>query len=361
MAGWAVAADYELVCTAARGRLVVPVAINGSGEYPFLLDSCLQNPVMTPEAASASGLRQEYPSVGEAGARTPVVKVEGLSAAGIPAHALTVAVLDLAPLAARLGRPLSGVLPLYQPGLEVSVSFGDASVAWRPLDKARLEKPDHRTVRMVIDDSGAPTLPVLVNQQRMLRLQIDLARAGACGLPRRALEDMNLLRNDTPRLRTITGDGQRQTQIRLQSLLAASATLNTPVCTIIEDDAEPGWVGLGFLRHFRLTLNFEYGLVRLDNARQNTFEDPPIVGCGLTPGTFDGQYWHVNVAEDSSAWNAGIRTGDVLTAVNDRPLAGESADLAASLLTGPPGTPVACTMARDGGLATVTLSYEPLL
>lgn len=351
--------DYVLSCKSVRGRLLAQISVNGSNTYPFLLDTCLQNPVIDPEIASAKNLPAEAANANPA-PQVPLVKIDSLTMAGIPPHPLTAAVMELGPLSARLGQSVLGVLPLYQPGLEATLNFSDASVAWRPLDKARLTKTDHNTVSMNIDESGAPLLPVLIDNQRLLRLQIDIARAGAVGLPRRVLEEMHALSGGRPQLRTIMEDRHIQTQVRLESLKVAGALLANPVCTVIDTD-EPGWLGLGFLRHFRVSMNFEHGLIRLENARQNLFEDPLISGVGLAPGRFDGQYWQMNVAENAPAWRAGMRTGDALTAVDERPLAGESADRITAMLLVPEGTILNCAYSRNGESLSANLTAEPLL
>lgn len=356
------AEEYRLPCSSVRGRLMAKVTVDGKGPYAFLLDTCLQNPVLDTDIAAAfpAAPQAVTPQSQDAGL-PPVVQLEGLSFAGIPPHPVLAPAISLKPIAARLGENVQGVLPLFQPGLEATLNFSDASVLWRSLDAATLQTTDANTIVMTIDKTGAPTLPVLINGRHLLPLQIDIARAGSIGLPRRTLESLGMLKEDAPKLRTVNDGGRIETQIRLETAKAAGAILNNPVCSIIEYSEEPGWIGLGFLRHFRLTFNFEFGLVRLENRAEKFFEDAPIVGCGLAPGRWDGQRWQLNVAELSPAWRAGVRTGDVLIAVGDHPIGRENADRVAARLTALEGTVIQCTVARGGAERTVEFTCERLL
>jgi carboxyl-terminal processing protease len=68
----------------------------------------------------------------------------------------------------------------------------------------------------------------------------------------------------------------------------------------------------------------------------------------------------VSVFDGSPAKRAGIRQGSIVTAVNGRSIAGESAEIATAKIKGPPGTSVRLTLIEPGGKdrRTVTVRRE---
>jgi carboxyl-terminal processing protease len=56
------------------------------------------------------------------------------------------------------------------------------------------------------------------------------------------------------------------------------------------------------------------------------------------------------------AANAGLRSGDVIVAIDDKPIVGRDVDTASAGLRGPPGTPVTLRVRRDG--AAETLEFD---
>jgi carboxyl-terminal processing protease len=73
-----------------------------------------------------------------------------------------------------------------------------------------------------------------------------------------------------------------------------------------------------------------------------------FVGLGIEVAEEDGYVRIVAPMEDSPAWRAGIKPGDLVTRVDDKPVRGLSLDEAIKRMRGEPGSKVTLTIARRG-------------
>lgn len=80
------------------------------------------------------------------------------------------------------------------------------------------------------------------------------------------------------------------------------------------------------------------------------------VGAGLSLTAADGGLLVRRVIPGSAAEEGGLRAGDVVTAVDGRPLSGLSPEQASGLMAGQAGTPLQLTYLRDGRSCTVALT-----
>ncbi len=306
-----------------RNRIVVSVMLNGIGPYPFLLDTAIRRPVVAVEVAEyleLSGSARSMPTEDHAGNPFEVTAalLESFSFAGMPEQPETVAIMDLTALSARLGTRIAGILPAYQPGFEVSIDFDGPSVTWRSLAVARLDAPDTQTALTAIDASGAPRVNVRVNGTESIPMIIDINLPVTVAIPEDTLLSLNVISDMTPRIMTVASAWQGETQVRLDSVQAAGALIRRPVCRVMTAGSTPR-LGLDFLRHFRVTLNYEYGLLRLERTGSRILEEASLVGYGIALAHVAFGYWQLQVATGSPAYEAGIRTGDFLIGINEQP------------------------------------------
>ena len=73
-----------------------------------------------------------------------------------------------------------------------------------------------------------------------------------------------------------------------------------------------------------------------------------FVGVGIEVASEDGYVKIVAPMEDSPAWRAGVKAGDLITRVDNTPVRGLSLDDAIKRMRGEPGTRVTLTIARHG-------------
>ncbi len=79
-------------------------------------------------------------------------------------------------------------------------------------------------------------------------------------------------------------------------------------------------------------------------------------GVGMNVGMKDGNIVVIAPLKDSPAMKAGIKAGDIITAVDGKNMLGQSSDEAVGLIRGPLDTPVKITVLHTGGKATVDIT-----
>lgn len=302
--------EHAAPSSGARGRILISTWLNGSGPYPFLLDACLQSPVISPGLAQTLGLPLH-------GQSANVVDVESLVVADLPAHPVEMPVADLTALSARLGTPLAGLMPAQQPGLELTIDLEHARAAWRPLEQSTLPKAA-RTIPLKIAAGGAPTVSVLLNGKHLRHLALDIACPDAIALPETELRAIGAWDGGAPLMVMHTADGQALRYLRLAQFRVDDAGMDDPVCAVLPPGSM-GRLGIGFLTLFRVTMNFEHGLMGLERSDARVFRDAPVTGTGVGLGYYHEGLWRLDVMEGSPAHQGGLRPGDCLLAVNGVP------------------------------------------
>jgi len=348
----------------ARGRLVIPVTLNGSGPFAFLLDTCLPRPVITPQAATYLRLPFEGDTI---------VHVKSVICGSIPDHGESMAVEDLTDLSQRLGIELAGLLPAHQPGFEVKIDFESAQVRWVRLETEAVSGQEGtQPPSLKVDSVGAPCASVLLCGQHLRALRIDSAAADGLALNTADLEAIGALRAGTPWL---TPDGEPAkgrasapppgTRLRIAQLKVGGVTIENPVCLVLGEN-EPGYLGVGLLRLFHIGLAYEAGRFQTEPLRGNALSDPPLSGYGIALDRLTEGYWTIRVAKGSPAHDAGLRTGDVLLKIGDLALetAGQTPGAFAKeierRLLAAPGTTLE-VRARGKEDRTVALTAQTLL
>ena len=81
-----------------------------------------------------------------------------------------------------------------------------------------------------------------------------------------------------------------------------------------------------------------------------------FAGIGIESGAEDGLIKVISPIEDTPAFRAGIRPGDLITNIDDKPVSGMTPDQAAALMRGTPGTNVTLTLYRKSEDRTFPLT-----
>jgi len=353
-----------------RNAVAVSVALNGAGPYSFVLDLGAPHPVV--DADVAAFLNPEKLPVPPVEAQGPsghtvtaqVVRIERFAVGDAMARDVTFLVMDLAPFTALFGERVAGVFSGRELGAEAALDLAHRAFTVRRASEALvLDDTASNTISMLADAAGPPTVSAVLNGRHVRPLAIDTTFGATVGLPEPALTELGLLTPDTPRLTLDApsdGTATGHTQIRLERVRVAGAEVLEPVCAVLAPGEQPR-LGLGFLRHFTATVNFDRGLLRLRPGAKPPLRDPPIVGFGLTPARCDGGEWSVWVAQGSPAARAGLASGDVLVKVDDKSVAHLSYAELAARLEAKEGDGLTVTLSRPGGPHTATLVAERLL
>jgi len=356
--------------TVQRNAVVVPAAVNGAGPYSFLLDLGAPCPILDSGVAALVGaeklplaaVRAEGPSGNTITAEA--ARIERFTVAGALARDPTFLVMDLAPFTGLLGEEVAGVFSGRELGTEVTLGVAQGAFSLRRASEALLL--DERTPNTVALLAGAEdllTVSAVLNGIHVRPLAIDTTFGGTVGLPEPMLMQLGLLAPHTPRLTLEAASGAEvsgSTQIRLERVGVAGVEVIDPVCAVAEP-GEPPRLGLGFLRHFAATANFERGLLRLKPVAKPPLRDPPITGVGLTPARLQEGRWLMWVARGSPAARAGRASGDALLSIAETNIEGLAYPDVARLLATEEGRPLAVTVRQPDGIRTATLSAERLL
>jgi len=86
-----------------------------------------------------------------------------------------------------------------------------------------------------------------------------------------------------------------------------------------------------------------------------SMSDTSLVGIGVVSQMMEDGLLISRIVADSPAERGGLTVGDLITAVDGRPTAGEDSDLVTSWIRGEEGTQVQITYLRDGQAHTITL------
>ncbi len=340
---------YTLTCDPARGRLLVPVTINGTPGFTALLDAGLLAPVVSHQALATLRI---------AGDATGSVALTGFELSAKVRHEGNAAAGDLAALSETLGTTIDAIAPLHQPGLEVTVDVAQGRVTYRPLNEALLGATGDGTVPLRLREGGVPVVQVLIDGKHQRELALDLAYPGVACLSEETLMAIGLLQKDPPALRTLNADGRATVQFRLPTLRVGNTEIEAPI-----GEMAPGAdrLGLGALQHFEVTLNYEAGLIRWRANAGPTVPAQPLVGYGLALARLRAGQWELGVAEGSPAAEAGILPGAILAGIGNTPLRKTDHATTGRLLRAVPGQELLLTVVQAGSPLELLLTARELL
>ncbi len=81
-------------------------------------------------------------------------------------------------------------------------------------------------------------------------------------------------------------------------------------------------------------------------------------GLGIEVGMEDGFVKVISPIDDTPAQKAGVKSGDLIIKLDEKPVKGMSLEEAVQLMRGKPGTPLTLTIMRDGNSAPIEITVE---
>ena len=221
------------------------------------------------------------------------------------------------------------------------------------------------------DSAGSPRIEVPLNPEEAGSLLIDLGFNGSVALPVALYEQAGgTLAGHTPAQTgtgagTVLGDAPATTYIgTLPELSIGDLRLpDFPVLT--GKDVSDFHVGIAFLRHFRVTIDWKTNELYLQRRDPETSLYRDYTAFGFTPQLENGQVHVGALWRNGPAARAGLRIGDQIISVDGRSL--QSVDFATlcSLLDavglfGSHADPIDVTFLRGTVPATLTVRREAL-
>jgi hypothetical protein len=346
-------------------RIYIPATVNGQ-PVEVLLDSGADVTVLDRAFAErigrqkiGSGVATGSGGEAEAGFATDVTIAIGKLTLKTP----KATVLDLSDVSKRLGIPLPVILGkdvFLQTIVDVdpsgpTIAFHDPT-GFRPPDGA---------VRVPLEPLGSlRVVPVAVEGLPEAPMIFDLGNGGYMSLTPAFWQAHHLLEGRRSSTRSAGAIGGESTQrvATLQSIRFAGVTFRdvpaefTSPDVELDSDREAGNVGMPLLGRFRLLIDFPGNRLYAVQLRDRVAQPFPRDRSGLRL-VRDGNKLDVTyVAEGSPAAAAGWKKGDVVTAIDGKPV-GPDTPLSShgGFTFGPAGTVVTLTLA-DGSTRKLTLA-----
>lgn len=220
------------------------------------------------------------------------------------------------------------------------------------------------------DAAGSPRISVGVSNSKDLSLLIDLGFNGSLAIPTATLEAAGDRINDAaPEERgrsaaTVLGDGQSETRIARVSELRLGDLQLRDFPVITGPAVSDFHVGIEFLRHFRVTIDWlnDQLYLELREPEETLYYD--FANYGFTPKLADNGLIVGAIWSGSAADKAGLELGDRLVEIDgldtiDTDFASFCGLLDSVGLFGWQQAPISVTRLRDGQRETFSLGRAP--
>jgi len=355
-------------------HIALDVRLNGHGPHRIYCDTGGSN-VITPDLARELGVVSsgalQGTGTGEGSADVGLAKIDSIQIGDATIRRQIFAVFDFSSLATLDGSPIPGLV-----GYEVFKRF----VVTIDYEKRKLTLTQPSAFRYAGHGTEVPLAFHGTKAQVQGSIDgipgafdIDTGSRASLDISRPFVEDHDLVKRYGARVETISGWGLGGP---VRSLLARAGTLTLGGIEIpgvvallsrqqtggLADPSIAGNVGAGILRRF--TLTFDYPGKRIFFEKNASFAAPDTFDrAGFWINAAPGAFEIVDIVAGGPAAEAGLRAGEKIIAIDDRPIAGS--DLSAfrkRLRTDAPGTRVRLTVtASDGTTRPVAIVLRDLV
>ncbi len=344
--------------TVVRNVILAPVYVNGVGPYPFILDTCVPEPVLALPVAGHLGMTGPETDSTPAG-----IELESIELDSIELPVDRAVAMDLEPFEKHLGRRVAGILPCWLDGFALVLDFesGTIDVCGNPQNGS---EPGY-VVSAALGEAGLE-IPVLIDGRKLELVLLDTTFGGVFGATAGFFRERQLMDDSTRRIKTparaVPGEtASGAVQLRIEKLQVAGIELKAPLCKVLSENSRAR-VGLGLLAQCRVTFDARRGCVLLDPIENEELTGRPVTGYGLCLDTWNDGYWSVGVARGSPAAEAGVPQGALLKEIDGKELRGLQYDKVEEAIAATPGETHAFSFVHDGTtLSEVTLEAATLL
>ena len=359
--------------TRCRDMIVLPVNLNGTGPYAFLLDIGIAQPVIGLDVAKYLSLKTTSPNEIEVHGTKGLIDIADVVSVGELAYGNLSAVdvqfvsVNLSALRQRLGMEIAGILSGHEFGGAITLDFVRNTFRICNPEAAAMLKEDNASVTPLTKTTeGLFEVRGLLDGKNACSIIVDTAFEGILAFPESVLREMGCITDTTRRLNVVSPTNT-SAQVRLKGIRIGTAELLDPVCTLSPEGSLPR-IGMGFLKYFRTTFNFRLNTLGLLPSAPLPLRYPPLIGCGLTPVRYQGNSWILCVAAESPAAHEGLKNGCCLWEIDGIDATKLSCDDILLALSGTLGKRISVTVSpppnvnqQDTTPKTVTLSQEELL
>jgi hypothetical protein len=345
-------------------RIVIPTSVNGVATQS-MLDSGAESTVLDRAFAERLGIKPTglVAALGTGG-RDVADLASGvtLRIGDVELRDMTVALMDLSPIAAAIGRPLPVVLGKeVLNALTVQLDFAGKTITFH--DPARY-RPDPGAVAVPVTNvSGLHAIPASIEGAAPVLMDFDLGNGQPMLVfptywkPRAMLSD----RPTSKGMSGAVGGIRTRSVATVKTLTLAGVTLHDVPATFGDEDNSAfntgltaGNLGMPILSRFELTTDYARHRLLL-KPRPDAIDAPfPKDRSGALTRLADGAFVLAVVAPGSPAEAAGLKPGQKIAAVDGRPAAELGVAGFTALRTGAAGRTLTLTL-DDGRTVPLTL------
>lgn len=320
-------------------RIYIPAAVNGQATH-VLLDSGAEATVLDKAYAESLGIKPTaiVPAVGTGG-RDVAELASGVTIrmGSVELRDMTVALIDLKPIAAMIGKPLPVILgkEVFN-ALAVDLDFARKTIAFQ--DPTRFRASPGAVAVPVTSTGGIHAIPASIEGGPPVLMDFDLGNGSPLLVfpghwkPQRMLEG----RASSKSLSGAVGGLKTRDVATVSTLTLAGVTFRDIPATFGEDDGSAfgntrtaGNIGMPILSRFQLTTDYANHRMWLTPRADAIAQPFPKDRSGLVARLTGTTFTLGLVAPGSPAEAAGLKTGQVITAINGKP----SAELGVAGLT----------------------------
>jgi predicted aspartyl protease len=356
-----------------NNHIYVQVMVNGKGPFTFIVDTG-GHTLISPSTARAVGLTSVGESstsgAGEKSETTGFARYREIALGAVRLTDQTAFVTNIYDKSVE-GIPVDGML-----GFElfarfaVRIDYGAQKMTlWEfsKLDPKEAGTPvpfvfyDHMP-NVAGDIDGMPA-----------RFDIDTGSRSEIDITSPFVRRMDLRNRYRPGISTITGWGvggaSRSYVVRIPALTLGTVKSENIVAGLSEakggsfsDANYAGNLGSGFLKRFVVTFDYSHKTMYLKPITPRPVDAGRFDRSGLWINAADSGYVVTAVATESPAADAGLATGDVITAIDGKPARPDGlSDTRIALKELPPGTKVSLTVRRGDAQQTLILTLRDLI
>lgn len=347
-------------------RIYIPATVAGQATH-VLLDSGAETTVLDSRFAEAAGIKVSgvVTAVGTGG-RQEAHLASGVTIriGEVELRDLTVALVDLSSIEQAIGRPIPVILGKeVLNALTVDLDFQGKTIAFA--DPARFTPPAGAVEVPVTSANGIRSVPVSIEGGPPVAVDFDLGNGSAFLAYSAWWKPAGTLSDGRPVSKTISGaiGGMKTRSIAsLRAVTFAGVTFHDVPTVFFDDDGQSaesnrtlGNIGMPILSRFRLTTDYSRNrlfLTPLPDAATRPFTKDRS-GVLARPAR-EGKAEILMIAPGSPAEAAGLKAGQILTAINGLALTGDNASAIQALRALPAGSSVSFTLST-GETRTIVL------
>jgi hypothetical protein len=355
----------------ANNHIFVDVTVDGKGPFPFLVDTGGHGILTSPTVAALDLKSQGAMTSGGAGetrATSGYVQVRRLDLAGMTMRDETMLKLDFSP------KPVEGFQVGGMLGFEMFRRFVTVVDYERNelslIDPARFTAADRAKAGVAVPFVFYDHMPQVTGQLDGLpaRHNIDTGSRSEVTLARPFVERTRLREAHPEGVTAVDGWGvggpSRSYVIRARSLSLGEVTIDAPVAGlatqgkgVFTDENFDGNIGSGLLKRFVVTFDYDHQIMYLRRIAPPPTDAGSFDRCGCWLNLGDDGFEVKDIAPGGPAEAAGLKVGDVVTAIDGAATSGmRLTDARAAMRGAPTERPIRIGYRRGDAVAEVSLT-----